>query len=254
MDYDETEKPVEAFVVGPDPCVYFPDRTAHAIVVATDEDIKPTVYSRLAPAGFRRTGSTFYRPECDGCNACVPLRVVVDGFRPNRRFRRVLARNADLDVDIGDALDDVEEHFALYRRYIEGRHAGGSMHPPSAKQFLHLTQSYGVETLALNWRKDGVLVASAIIDVLDHGLAAAYTFFDPDLADRSLGVLAILQQIAECRRRALPHLYLGYWIDELRKMRYKSEYRPAEVLQGGAWVPLELAPVDRSTASVGGVP
>ena len=249
MNYDEPEKPVDAFVVGPDPCVYFPDRVAHAIVVESDDDIKPTVYSHLAQAGFRRTGSTFYVPDCDGCNACVPLRVVAGAFRPNRRFRRVLARNDDLDLDIVDAQDEVEEHFALYRRYIAGRHPGGSMDPPSAKQFLHLTQSYGVETLALDWRKDGMLVASAITDVLDHGLAAVYTFFDPQLADRSLGVLAILHQIAECQRRGLPYLYLGYWLEEVRKMRYKSEYRPAEVLRGGDWLPLELAPVGLAKGS-----
>ena len=239
MDFDEPEKPVDAFVVGPDPCVYFPDRIAHAIVVESDDDIKPTVYSHLAQAGFRRTGSTFYVPDCDACNACIPLRVVAGAFRPNRRFRRVLARNADLDLTIVDALDEVEEHFALYRRYIAGRHPGGSMDPPSAKQFLQLTQSYGVETLALDWRKNGTLVASAITDVLDHGLAAVYTFFDPELADRSLGVLAILHQIAECQRRGLPHLYLGYWLEEVRRMRYKSEYRPAQVLRDGAWLPLE---------------
>ncbi|MDE0442779.1 MAG: hypothetical protein OXL38_11725 [Gammaproteobacteria bacterium] len=88
MDFDEPDKPVDAFVVGPDPCVYFPDRIAHAILVDSDEDIKPTVYSHLAQAGFRRNGSTFHLPDCDGCKACVPLRVVVEGFRPNRRFRR----------------------------------------------------------------------------------------------------------------------------------------------------------------------
>ena len=248
MNYDESEKPVDAFVVGPDPCVYFPDRIAHAIVVESDEDIKPTVYSHLAREGFRRSGSNFFLPDCDGCKACVPLRVVVGAFRPNRRFRRVLARNADLDLDIVDARDEAEEHFDLYRRYIVDRHPGGSMYPPSAKQFLRLTQSFGVETLALDWRKKGTLVASAITDVLDQGLAAVYTFFDPELADRSLGVLAILHQIAECQRRSLPHLYLGYWLDEVRKMRYKSEYRPAEVLRDGDWLPLELVPVNRVTA------
>ena len=113
------------------------------------------------------------------------------------------------------------------------------MYPPSAKQFLHLTQPYDVEILTLDIRQEGRLVAAAVTDVLDHGLAAVYTYFDPDLADRSLGVFAILQQIEECRRRALPHLYLGYWIDELRRMRYKADYRPAEVLRDGVWSALD---------------
>ena len=232
---DHAEKRVEAWTVGPDPCVYFPDRTAHAIVIDADDENRQAVYSHLAKAGFRRSASVFYEPACAGCNACVPLRVVVAGFRPNRRFRRVLARNADLTVELRDPFGEIEEHFHLYRRYISGRHPHGSMYPPSARQFLHLTQPDGVEILTLDVREEGRLVAAAVTDVLDHGLAAVYTYFDPDLADRSLGVFAILRQIEECRRRDLPHLYLGYWIDELRRMRYKADYRPAEVLRDGAW-------------------
>ena len=94
MDND-SEKPVDACVVGPGPCVYFPERIAHATVVDSDEHIKPTVYSHLAQAGFRRTGSTFYLPDCAGCHACIPLRVVADAFQSHRRFRRLLARNDD---------------------------------------------------------------------------------------------------------------------------------------------------------------
>ena len=229
------EESLDAWTAGPDPCVYFPERAAHAIVVDADDAHRRAVYSHLAQAGFRRTASVFYAPRCVGCDACVPLRVVVAGFRPNRRFRRVLAQNADLTVAFRDPRDEIEEHFHLYCRYILGRHAHGSMYPPSAKQFLHLAEPDVVETATLEVREEGRLVAAAVTDVLDHGLAAVYTYFDPELANRSLGVFAILQQIAECRRRALPHLYLGYWIDELRKMRYKADYRPAEVLRDGAW-------------------
>lgn len=235
---NRADNSVEAWTAGPDPCVYFPDRTAHAIVIDADDANRQAVYSHLAQAGFRRTASVFYAPRCVGCNACVPLRVVVAGFRPNRRFRRVLARNADLAVEFRDARGEAE-HFHLYRRYISGRHALGSMYPPSAKQFLHLSEPYGVETLILEVREQDRLIAAAVTDVLDRSLAAVYTYFDPELADRSLGVFAILQQIAECRRRGVPHLYLGYWIDELRKMRYKADYRPAEVLRDGVWSALD---------------
>jgi len=112
------------------------------------------------------------------------------------------------------------------------------MDPPSATDYMQLTHPVGMETVALDIRQDSRLVASAVTDVLDHGLAAVYTYFDPAMADRSLGSFAILEQIEECRRRGLPYLYLGYWIEELDKMRYKADFRPAEVLINGNWSPL----------------
>ena len=235
MEPNDNPHGVAATVVGPEPCVYFPERTMHAIVIGADEDAKPGVYSQLAKAGFRRSGGTFYTPRCGECRACVPLRVDAKGFRVNRRFRRVLARNADLTVTLAHVEDAAMEHFDLYGRYISARHAHGSMFPPHPKQYLQLTQSFGVDTLALDIRQGDTLVASAVTDVLDHGLAAVYTYFDPDLPERSLGALAILKQIDECRRRSLPHLYLGYWIAEAQKMRYKADYRPAQVLVDGRW-------------------
>ncbi|MCY3620879.1 MAG: arginyltransferase [Gammaproteobacteria bacterium] len=240
MNGNSSEIPVEVFLAGPAPCVYFPDRTSQAIIVDSPRDHRGDAYSCLAKAGYRRTGSMIYRPHCDGCNACIPLRIVVDGHTPSRRFRRVLARNADLAVQLVGAGDMTDEHFGLYRRYIEGRHGDGGMYPPSRADYLTFAESRGIDTLALDCRDGrGRLVASAVTDVLDHGLAAVYTFFDPGLPRRSLGVFTILRQIAECRRRGLPHLYLGYWIDELPKMRYKAEYQPAEILREGAWVSVE---------------
>ena len=209
-----------------------------AVVVGTAPENQSAVYSRLAPAGFRRSGSVYYVPRCEGCNACIPLRVNVGEFAPNRRFRRVLRRNADLQTMAVAPDDEPIEHFALYQRYIEGRHAGGSMDPPSPADYIQLAHPAGMETIALDIRQDGRLVASAVTDVLDHGLAAVYTYFDPAMAGRSLGVFAILKQIAECRRRGLPYLYLGYWIEESDKMRYKADFRPAEVLTNGNWSPL----------------
>lgn len=229
---------VTRHVAGPHPCVYFPERTMRAVVVGAAPEDQSAVYSRLAPAGFRRSGGVYYVPRCEGCSACISLRVKVGEFAPNRRFRRVLRRNADLQTMAVAPDDEPIEHFALYRRYIEGRHPGGTMDPPSPTDYMQLTHPVGMETVALDIRQDGRLVASAVTDVLDHGLAAVYTYFDPTMPDRSLGVFAILRQIAECRRRGLPYLYLGYWIEESDKMRYKADFRPAEVLINGNWSPL----------------
>ena len=225
-------------IVGPDPCPYFADRAMRAIVVGTQPSDQAAVYSRLAPAGFRRSGCVFYLPRCEGCSACIPLRAKAAEFTPNRRFRRVLARNADLDVTTVQAASKPDEHFELYHRYIKGRHPGSSMDPPSATDYAQLVQAFGMNTVGFDVRLDGRLVASAVTDVLDDGLAAVYTYYDPALSERSLGVFAILLQIAECRRRRLPYLYLGYWIKESDKMRYKADFRPAEALVGTTWTPL----------------
>lgn len=222
----------------PHPCVYFPERTMRAVVVGTRPEDEPTVYSQLAPAGFRRSGSVYYVPRCESCSACISLRVKVGAFVPSRRFRRVLRRNADLQTTVVTSEDEPLEHFELYQRYIKERHPGGSMDPPSPTDYMQLTHPVGMDTVALDIRQDGRLVASAVTDVLDHGLAAVYTYFDPAMSDRSLGVFAILEQIAECRRRGLPYLYLGYWIEESDKMRYKADFRPAELLIDGSWSPL----------------
>ncbi len=222
----------------PHPCVYLPERTMRAVVVGTAAENEPAVYSRLAPSGFRRSGSVYYVPRCESCRACISLRVKTGAFVPSRRFRRVLRRNADLETTAGPPEDEPLEHFELYQRYIKERHPGGSMDPPSPADYMQLTHPAGMDTIALDIRQDGRLVASAVTDVLDHGLAAVYTYFDPAMSNRSLGVFAILEQIAECRRRGLPYLYLGYWIEESDKMRYKADFRPAEVLTDGTWSPL----------------
>ena len=230
---------VHAFVAPDHPCGYFPDRTMRAIVAKPAEDDGADLYSTLAPNGFRRSGNAYYVPRCPSCTACISLRVRVQDFAPNRRFRRVSQRNADLDVRSVAPDHEPLQHFDLYRRYIPARHSGGEMDPPSARDFSQLTQSRGEATVVLDIRLGGRLVAAAVTDVLDHGLAAVYTYFDPDLSARSLGVYAILAQIAECRRRGLAYLYLGYWIAESPKMRYKADFRPAEVLVDGRWSALD---------------
>ena len=228
------------FLLASHQCLYFADRDARTQLLHPYEPRSAEDYATLARAGFRRSGPDLYRPRCDACQACIATRVAVDRFRWGRRFRRVLKKNADLSVDARPAaLDDAG--FDLYARYIRGRHRDGEMYPPSRRQLDHIARSDWAGTFFLNARLGDRLVATAVTDTHDHGLSAIYTFFDPDLADRSLGVFAILKQVEECRRRGLPYLYLGFWIAESAKMKYKIDYQPLQLLVDGRWQ--EMRPV-----------
>ena len=233
MSISETATP-RRFLLASHQCLYFSDREARTQLLHPYEPRSPEYYATLARAGVRRSGPDIYRPRCDACQACVPTRVAVDRFRWGRRFRRVLKKNADLSVGARAAEVDAA-CFDLYARYIHGRHRDGEMYPPSRRQLDHIARSDWAGTFFLNaWLGDR-LVATAVTDTHAHGLSAIYTFFDPDLADRSLGVFAILKQVEECRRRGLPYLYLGFWIAESPKMRYKIDYQPLQLLVGGRW-------------------
>jgi arginine-tRNA-protein transferase len=217
------------------PCSYLDDRSARTLFLDPRETVSQSLYGMLSLAGFRRSGSHLYRPHCDGCQACVPVRVPIDRFRWSRRFRRVAAANADLRLALEEPAF-TRSYFDLYARYIEGRHWDGDMFPPSEDQFRSFLLCNWSRTLFLTMYDGPTLVALAVTDQLDDGLSAIYTFFDPALDERSLGVYAVLSQIAECRRRGLPYLYLGYWIRDCAKMRYKTDYRPVELLVNNRWV------------------
>jgi arginine-tRNA-protein transferase len=180
-----------------------------------------------------------YRPHCEGCNACRSVRIPVNDFSPNRTQRKVSRLNTDISTRIVPARYDAD-HYALYADYIRLRHADGDMYPPSREQyrtFLTLDEPYAH---LLEMHLEGKLVAVAAFDQLEHGLSAIYTFFNVNnnLEKRSLGTFAILKLVELCREQALPHLYLGYWIEECRKMRYKRAFSPIEVLDGRHWRPL----------------
>ena len=231
------------FLLASHQCLYFADRDARTQLLHPHEPRSAEDYATLARAGFRRSGPELYRPRCDTCQACIPTRVAVERFRWGRRFRRVLKKNADLSVraqpaEVNDAC------FDLYARYICSRHRDGEMFPPSRRQLDNIVQPRWGGTFFLTaWLGDR-LVAAAVTDTHDHGLSAIYTFFDPDLADRSLGVFAILKQVEECRRRGLPHLYLGFWIAESPKMRYKIDYQPLQLLVCDGWQEVRPAAAD----------
>ncbi|MGE0622566.1 MAG: arginyltransferase [Pseudomonadales bacterium] len=219
------------------PCSYLPGRQARTLFLDPRETIHPSLYQALTEHGFRRSGSHLYRPRCDGCQACVPTRIPVAAFVPRRSQRRVLSRNADLSVHVEPAMFS-RRYYDLYVRYIQGRHRDGDMYPPSADQFRSFLLSQWANGVFLCSYLNNELIAVAVCDQLPDGLSAIYTFFDPEHPARSLGTWSILQQIELCRRSELTHLYLGYWIRDARKMRYKLDFRPVELFVDGRWTGL----------------
>lgn len=219
-------------------CSYLPDREATTMFVDPRANIDKKLYSQLTTLGFRRSGSHYYRPHCEACNACIPVRLNVNHFQPDRSQRRVMKKNSDLECTLVPAAFS-ESYYQLYANYVELRHKDGDMYPPSREQFTSFLVEGATDSLFLEMRKDGVLVGLAAVDSLDDGLSAIYTVFDPDFEHRSLGTFAVLWQIEEARRRGLPHLYLGYWIEQCRKMNYKTRFKPIEALQDGSWQVME---------------
>lgn len=218
-------------------CSYIPGQKARTLFMDPDAELNPELYSRLSRLGFRRSGRHVYRPHCDDCEACIPVRVDATAFSPRRRQKRIARRNTDLDVQsVKPGFND--ERYALYERYIRARHSDGDMYPPSPEQFSEFLLSSWSATRFLEFRHQGQLLAVAVTDEVEGGLSALYSFFDPDMSQRSLGVHAILWQIQAVRDKGLRYLYLGYWVRESQKMRYKIDYRPLEMLLGSRWVRL----------------
>jgi arginyl-tRNA--protein-N-Asp/Glu arginylyltransferase len=219
----------------PHPCSYLDGRMSTILFVDPQRMLSEGEYGEFVRHGFRRSGDLVYRPHCQGCSACVPVRVPVNEFAPSRSQRRVWNRNADLSVVQKPAHYD-SGHFELYRRYQAGRHPDSGMNDADPQKYLGFLASRQVETLFFELRAGGELLGVAVADVLPDGLSAVYTFYEPDLPQRGLGVFSVLWEIAETRRRGLDNLYLGYWIAESPKMAYKVNYQPLEALQSGRWV------------------
>ena len=219
-------------------CSYLQGQQARSQVATPTHLIDVHAYSALIRAGFRRSGQFTYRPHCEHCRACVPVRVDVARFVPNRTQRRCLKRNHNLSARFLP-LDFKEAHYELYRRYLGSRHAGGGMDRDGPDQYTQFLLSSNVDSAMVEFRDGDELVMVSVIDQVEDGISAVYTFFDPAREQLSPGVYGVLWQIELAKRLELPYLYLGYWIAESRKMAYKKQYPPLEGLVDGRWQVLD---------------
>ena len=241
MNFDLPEE-LYFYLSPPHPCSYLSDREQTTVLADPKFPMTMEIFNSLSEVGFRRSGGIVYAPRCKTCNACLPVRIPINDFKANRSQRRNWKQNEDLTVSIESATIR-DEHFELYSRYIHQRHGDGEMATDDPQRFAEFFLSTWCESRFIEFRlpnrtngksKDK-LIAVAVIDKLQSGWSAVYTFFDPDYSERGLGIFAVLWMIEHGRETGLPHLYLGYLIHQSKKMSYKANFKPYEIFTEGSW-------------------
>lgn len=236
------------FATPPTPCPYLPDRLERKVVTLLAGEDPDRLHEALSQAGFRRSQDLAYRPACEGCNACVPVRIPASDFTLSRPHRRILKRHEGITVQLVPAIA-TREHYGLFRRYLEARHAGGGMADMDFADYRAMVEETPVDSILVEFRlPDGKLYAVCLTDRMRDGFSLVYSFFDPDFAGRSPGTFIILWHVAAAQERGLGYVYLGYWIAESRKMAYKAKFRPLERLGPDGWRRFDATPATRAAA------
>ena len=229
------------FITAPSPCPYLPGRVERKVFTHLVGQDARSLNTQLSQGGFRRSQNIAYRPACDGCAACVSVRVPVNTFEMTRGFRRTMKANEDLEGTVVKS-QATSEHYSLFRGYIDSRHSDGGMADMTVLDFSAMVDDNFVDSRLVEYRvrslgaDDGRLVGAVLIDILGDGISMIYSFYDPDEVRRSLGTYMILDNIARVKRLGLPYLYLGYWVRGSRKMDYKARFLPQERLTADGWM------------------
>ena len=233
------------YLTAPSPCPYLAGKEERKVFTHLVGERAGELNNILTHGGFRRSQSIAYRPACDGCRACVSVRVVVNDFRPTQSMRRTVRRNADVDSEMRIAVP-TSEQYSVFRAYLDSRHQDGGMADMTVLDYAMMIEDSHIETRIVEYRRrepgtprGGDLIAVALTYVLGDGLSMVYSFFEPDEAPRSLGTLMVLDHITRAKRLGLAYVYLGYWVRGSRKMDYKSRFLPQERLNPEGWVRTE---------------
>ena len=237
------------YLTAPSPCPYLEGQEERKVFTHLVGDRAGELNDLLTHGGFRRSQSIAYRPACEGCRACVSVRVVAADFAPSRNMRRIAERNSDIVGEMRDPAP-TSEQYSVFRAYLDARHRDGGMADMTVLDYAMMIEDSHVDTRLVEYRRRGPdsritgrgtghMLAVALTDVLSDGLSMVYSFFDPDEADRSLGTFMILDHIERASRMGLPYVYLGYWVAGSRKMDYKGRFLPQERLMPSGWSRVE---------------
>lgn len=244
MTHHQASAP-QFFLTAPTPCPYLEGQFERKVFTHLIGDRAKDLNDLLTQGGFRRSQNIAYRPACESCRACVSTRILVNEFQPTRSMKRVQSRNADL-VGVQHDAEPTTEQYSLFRRYLDARHKRGGMLDMSVLDYAMMVEDTHVETKIVEYRRRGPdtfltgkgvgdLIAVSLCDRMTDGLSMVYSFFDPEVDERSLGTFMILDHIARARSMGLPHIYLGYWVNGSRKMAYKVRFLPQEHLGPRGW-------------------